>query len=80
MRRVEGGVSTDGGTGQDRGSTTPTQNIHFEHTENGLLAPPVPLSVAVVIGGVIVTSVVLAYSAYAYRVFRGKTPDNGWEG
>jgi len=45
-----------------------------------LLAPPVPLSVAVVIGGVIVTSVVLAYSAYAYRVFRGKTPDNGWEG
>ncbi len=45
-----------------------------------MLAPPVPLSVAVVIGGVIVTSVVLAYSAYAYRVFRGKTPDNGWEG
>jgi hypothetical protein len=60
-------------------ATTPTQKIHFEHTENDLLAPPVPLSVRVVIGGVIVMSVVLAYSAYAYRVFRGKTPENGWE-
>jgi len=28
----------------------------------------------------IVTPVILAYSAFAYRVFRGKTPENGWEG
>jgi hypothetical protein len=25
-----------------------------------------------------VTPVVLAYSAFAYRVFRGKTPEKGW--
>src|SRR5258708_38372438 len=34
-------------------ATTPTQKMHFEHTESGLLAPLVPLSGAVVIGGVI---------------------------
>jgi cytochrome d ubiquinol oxidase subunit II len=27
----------------------------------------------------IVTPVVLAYSAFAYRTFRGKTPEAGWE-
>jgi hypothetical protein len=26
-----------------------------------------------------VTPVVLAYSAFAYWIFRGRTPDNGWE-
>jgi cytochrome bd ubiquinol oxidase subunit II len=30
-------------------------------------------------GAVIVTPIVLAYSAFAYHVFRGKTPDEGWE-
>lgn len=30
-------------------------------------------------GAVIVTPVILAYSAFAYRVFRGKTPEKGWE-
>ena len=30
-------------------------------------------------GAIIVTPVVLAYSAFAYRVFRGKTPEEGWE-
>ena len=33
----------------------------------------------VLIGAAIVTPVVLAYSAFAYRVFRGKTPETGWE-
>jgi cytochrome d ubiquinol oxidase subunit II len=32
------------------------------------------------IGAAIVTPVVLAYSAFAYHVFRGKTPEEGWEG
>jgi cytochrome d ubiquinol oxidase subunit II len=36
--------------------------------------------VFLLIGAVIVTPVVLAYSAFAYRVFRGKTPEEGWEG
>jgi cytochrome d ubiquinol oxidase subunit II len=31
-------------------------------------------------GAVIVTPVVLGYSAFAYRVFRGKTPETGWDG
>jgi cytochrome d ubiquinol oxidase subunit II len=31
-------------------------------------------------GAVIVTPVILAYSAFAYSVFRGKTPEKGWEG
>lgn len=31
-------------------------------------------------GAVFVTPVVLAYSAFAYWVFRGKTPVKGWEG
>jgi cytochrome bd ubiquinol oxidase subunit II len=35
--------------------------------------------VFVLIGAAIVTPVVLAYSAFAYRVFRGKTPETGWE-
>jgi cytochrome bd ubiquinol oxidase subunit II len=30
-------------------------------------------------GAVVVTPIVLAYSAFAYRVFRGKTPEKGWE-
>jgi cytochrome d ubiquinol oxidase subunit II len=36
--------------------------------------------VFLLIGAAIVTPVVLAYSAFAYRVFRGKTPAEGWEG
>jgi len=31
-------------------------------------------------GAAIVTPVVLGYSAFAYSVFRGKTPENGWDG
>jgi cytochrome d ubiquinol oxidase subunit II len=31
-------------------------------------------------GAVIVTPVVLAYSFFAYWVFRGKTPEKGWDG
>jgi cytochrome bd ubiquinol oxidase subunit II len=30
-------------------------------------------------GAVVVTPIVLAYSAFAYHEFRGKTPDEGWE-
>ena len=33
----------------------------------------------VLIGAVSVTPLVLAYSAFAYWVFRGKTPVKGWE-
>src|SRR5262249_21048665 len=36
--------------------------------------------VFLLIGGAIVTPVVLGYSAFAYRVFRGKTPEEGWKG
>jgi cytochrome bd ubiquinol oxidase subunit II len=35
--------------------------------------------VFLLIGAAIVTPVVLAYSGFAYRVFRGKTPETGWE-
>jgi cytochrome bd ubiquinol oxidase subunit II len=35
--------------------------------------------VFLLIGAAIVTPVVIAYSAFAYRVFRGKTPAEGWE-
>jgi cytochrome d ubiquinol oxidase subunit II len=35
--------------------------------------------VFLLIGAAIVTPVVLSYSAYAYHVFRGKTPENGLE-
>jgi len=35
--------------------------------------------VFLLIGAAIVTPVVLGYSAFAYRVFRGKTPETGWE-
>jgi cytochrome d ubiquinol oxidase subunit II len=35
--------------------------------------------VFLLIAAAIVTPVVLAYSAFAYRVFRGKTPEEGWE-
>ncbi len=35
--------------------------------------------VFLLIGAAVVAPVVLAYSAFAYRVFRGKTPDKGWE-
>jgi cytochrome d ubiquinol oxidase subunit II len=39
-----------------------------------------PLShVFLLVGALIVTPVVLAYSAFAYRTFRGKTPEAGWE-
>ena len=34
--------------------------------------------VFLLVGAVIVTPMVLGYSAFAYRVFRGKTPDGGW--
>jgi cytochrome d ubiquinol oxidase subunit II len=30
-------------------------------------------------GAAVVTPIVLAYSAFAYHVFRGKTPEQGWE-
>jgi cytochrome d ubiquinol oxidase subunit II len=30
-------------------------------------------------GAAVVTPIVIAYSAFAYRVFRGKTPAEGWE-
>jgi cytochrome d ubiquinol oxidase subunit II len=36
--------------------------------------------VFLLIGATIVTPVVLAYTAFAYRVFRGRTPEKGWEG
>jgi cytochrome d ubiquinol oxidase subunit II len=36
--------------------------------------------VFLLVGAVIVTPVVLGYSAFAYWVFRGKTPEEGWEG
>lgn len=36
--------------------------------------------VFLLVGAVIVTPIVLGYSAFAYRVFRGKTPVKGWEG
>jgi cytochrome bd ubiquinol oxidase subunit II len=35
--------------------------------------------VFLLIGAAVVTPVVLAYSAFSYRVFRGKTPAEGWE-
>jgi len=35
--------------------------------------------VFLLVGAAIVTPVVLAYSAFSYRVFRGKTPAEGWE-
>jgi len=34
----------------------------------------------VLIGAIIVTPVVLGYSAFAYWIFRGRTPEKGWEG
>ena len=33
----------------------------------------------VLIGALVVTPIVLGYSAFAYYVFRGKTPERGWE-
>jgi cytochrome d ubiquinol oxidase subunit II len=33
----------------------------------------------VLVGAAFVTPVVLAYSAFAYWVFRGRTPAKGWE-
>lgn len=35
--------------------------------------------VFLLVGAIIVAPIVLTYSAFAYRVFRGKTPDGGWE-
>jgi cytochrome bd ubiquinol oxidase subunit II len=35
--------------------------------------------VFMLMGAVVVTPIVLAYSAFAYHVFRGKTPEEGWE-
>ncbi|WP_158554716.1 cytochrome d ubiquinol oxidase subunit II [Methylovirgula sp. 4M-Z18] len=35
--------------------------------------------VFLLVGAVVVTPVVLGYSAFAYRVFRGKIPEKGWE-
>jgi cytochrome d ubiquinol oxidase subunit II len=34
----------------------------------------------ILIGAIIVTPVVLGYSAFAYWIFRGRTPEKGWEG
>jgi cytochrome d ubiquinol oxidase subunit II len=34
----------------------------------------------VLIGAALVTPMVLAYSAFAYWIFRGRTPEKGWEG
>jgi cytochrome d ubiquinol oxidase subunit II len=34
----------------------------------------------VLTGAAVVTPVVLAYSFFAYWVFRGKTPEKGWDG
>ena len=34
----------------------------------------------VLIGAIIVTPVVLGYSTFAYWIFRGRTPEKGWEG
>lgn len=34
----------------------------------------------VLVGAIIVTPVVLGYSAFAYWIFRGRTPEKGWEG
>ena len=33
----------------------------------------------VLVGAAVVTPIVLAYSAFAYWIFRGKTPERGWE-
>jgi len=33
----------------------------------------------VIVGAAFVTPIVLAYSTFAYWIFRGKTPDKGWE-
>jgi cytochrome d ubiquinol oxidase subunit II len=35
--------------------------------------------VFLLVGAVFVTPVILGYTAFAYRVFRGKTPEEGWE-
>jgi cytochrome bd ubiquinol oxidase subunit II len=35
--------------------------------------------VFMLVGAAVVTPIVLAYSAFAYRVFRGRTPEQGWE-
>src|SRR6266850_605706 len=34
----------------------------------------------VLVGAAVVTPIILAYSAFAYWIFRGKTPERGWEG
>ena len=34
--------------------------------------------VFLLIGALVVTPVVLTYSAFAYRIFRGRTPAEGW--
>jgi cytochrome d ubiquinol oxidase subunit II len=36
--------------------------------------------VFLLVGAVVVTPMVLGYQAFAYRVFRGKTPEEGWQG
>jgi cytochrome d ubiquinol oxidase subunit II len=33
----------------------------------------------VLVGAAVVTPIILAYSAFAYWIFRGKTPERGWE-
>jgi cytochrome d ubiquinol oxidase subunit II len=38
-----------------------------------------PSQLFLLIGAMIVTPVVLAYSLFAYWIFRGKTPEQGWE-
>jgi cytochrome d ubiquinol oxidase subunit II len=34
--------------------------------------------VFLLIGAVVVTPVILGYTTFAYRVFRGRTPAEGW--
>jgi cytochrome d ubiquinol oxidase subunit II len=41
-------------------------------------ASPASTQAFLLIGALVVTPVVLAYSAFAYRVFRGRTPAEGW--
>jgi cytochrome d ubiquinol oxidase subunit II len=41
-------------------------------------ASPASTQLFLLIGAFVVTPVVLTYSAFAYRVFRGRTPAAGW--
>ena len=41
-------------------------------------ASPASTQAFLLIGALVVTPVILTYSAFAYRVFRGRTPAEGW--